>query len=39
MVKNGVTIVSINERHPDRTADTCKDYRRSNKAPWYEKYN
>lgn len=26
------------ERHPDKTADTCKDYTPNGKAPWYEKY-
>jgi len=26
------------ERHPDVTADTCKDYKSNGKAPWYEKY-
>ena len=26
------------ERHPDTTADTCKDYKSNGKAPWYEKY-
>lgn len=22
--------------HPDRTADTCKDYESNGKVPWYE---
>jgi len=26
------------ERHPDKTADTCPDYKRSERKPWYEKY-
>lgn len=26
------------ERHPDKTADTCKDYESNGKAPWYERY-
>ena len=26
------------KRHPDKTADTCKDYKTSNREPWYTKY-
>ena len=26
------------ERHPDKTADTCKDYKSNGKEPWYKKY-
>lgn len=25
-------------RHPDRTADTCKDYENNGRAAWFEKY-
>jgi len=25
------------ERHPDKTADTCKKYKPNGKAPWYER--
>lgn len=24
------------ERHPDKTADTCKDYKPNGKEPWYK---
>lgn len=26
------------ERHPDKTADTCKDYTPNGQPRWYEKY-
>lgn len=26
------------ERHPDVTADTCRDYTSNGKEPWYKKY-
>lgn len=26
------------ERHPDRTADVCPDYKSNEGKPWYEKY-
>lgn len=26
------------ERHPDITADTCKDYIPNGKSPWYESF-
>ena len=30
--------VDQKERHPDTTADTCKDYESNEKEPLYEKY-
>lgn len=29
--------VDQRERHPDITADTCKDYESSGRKPWYER--
>ena len=30
--------VDQRERHPDKTADTCKDYKPNGKDPWWTKY-
>ena len=27
-----------NKRHPDRTADTCRDYTQNGRPPWWFKY-
>ena len=35
---HGSLDVDQNERHPDITADTCKDYEPNGELPWYEKY-
>ena len=29
--------VDQNERHPDETADTCKNYESNGREPWYER--
>lgn len=29
--------VDQRERHPDITADTCKDYESNGRKPWYER--
>lgn len=35
---HGSLDVDQRERHPDRTADTCKEYEPNGKAPWWSKY-
>lgn len=35
---HGSLDVDQKERHPDRTADICKDYTPNGKEPWYKKY-
>ena len=34
---HGSLDVDQQKRHPDRTADTCKDYKSNGKAPWYKR--
>lgn len=34
---HGSLDIDQNKRHPDKTADTCIDYKSSGMAPWWEK--